>query len=64
MVCIDLRKAYDVMNHGRCLQILEAYGVGPNTQRLLSFFWKEAELVFRTSSRYEVPFKVRRYDKA
>ena len=60
MVFIDLRKAYDAMDRGRCLEILEGYGVGPNIRRLLSHFWEEAELVCRASGRYGAPFKARR----
>ena len=45
MVFIDLRKAYDAMDSGRCLEILEEYGVGPNMLRLISYFWDNAELV-------------------
>ena len=35
---IDLRKAYDAMDRGRCLEILEEYGVGSNMLRLIRFF--------------------------
>ena len=28
-IFIDLKKAYDAMDRGRCLEILVAYGVGP-----------------------------------
>ena len=37
---IDLRKAYDVMDRERCLEILEGYGVGPNILRLIERFWE------------------------
>ena len=57
MVFIDLRKAYDTMDNGRCLKILEAYGVGPNIRRLLNYFREEAELVCRASGRYGALFK-------
>ncbi len=29
-IFLDLRKAYDDLDQGRCLKILSAYGVGPN----------------------------------
>jgi len=60
MVFIDLWKAYDAMDCGRCLEILEEYGVGPNMLRLISYFWDNAELVCRASGYYGVPFKAHR----
>ena len=35
---LDLRKAYDAMDRGRCLQILEDCGVGPNALQLIKTF--------------------------
>ena len=37
-VFIDLRKAFDAMDRGRCLLILEGYGVGPNIRQLIQNF--------------------------
>ena len=31
---LDLRKAYDAMDRGRCLDILRDSGVGPKTVRI------------------------------
>ena len=45
MVFIDLQKAYDAMDHGRCLGILGEYGVAPNMLQLISYIWDNAELV-------------------
>ncbi len=42
-IFLDLRKAYDAMDRGRCLEILAGYGVGPKLIRLLSHFWAEAK---------------------
>ena len=36
-VFIDLQKAYDAMDRGRCLEILEAYGVGPKMLKVIRF---------------------------
>ena len=30
-IFLDLKKAYDAMDRGRCLDILEGAGVGPKT---------------------------------
>ena len=46
-VFIDLRKAYNAMDRGRCLEILKAYGVGPEMLRVIGFFWDHAVLVCR-----------------
>jgi len=35
---LDLRKAYDAMDRGGCLRVLEDYGVGPKARRLISTF--------------------------
>ena len=35
-VFIDLRKAYDAIDRGRCLEILKAYGVGPKMLKVIS----------------------------
>ena len=37
-IFLDLRKAYDAMDRGRCLDILRDAGVGPKTIRILKAF--------------------------
>ena len=59
-IFIDLKKAYDAMDRGRCLEILEKYGVGPKLLRLLRYFWEHAELVCRAGGCYGKPFKSHR----
>ena len=58
MVFIDLRKAYDAMDHMQCLEILGGYDVGPNILRLISYFWDNTELFCQTSGYYSKPFNV------
>ena len=53
---IDLRKAYDVMDCGECLEILEGYGVGLNILQLINTFWELAILACRASGYYGEPF--------
>eukprot|EP00957_Ditylum_brightwellii_P161158 12270982-Ditylum_brightwellii.AAC.1 len=48
------------MDRKRCEDILVAYGVGPNTMRLICYFWDHAELVCRASGQYRVPFRAER----
>ena len=38
MIFLDLTKAYDALGRSRCLEILEGYGVGPKTRRLLKTY--------------------------
>ena len=45
VIFINLRKAYNAMDRDRCMEILLGYGVGPKMQRLIQFFWDNAELV-------------------
>ncbi len=41
----DLKKAYDSIDRGRMMEILKAYGVGPNQLRLQNPLWENAKLV-------------------
>ena len=38
-IYLDMHKAYDALDHGRCLDILVAYGLGPLALRLLWRYW-------------------------
>ena len=55
-IYLDLRKAYDALDRGRCLEILAGYGVGPNLLRLQKQFWGNARMVCRAGGNYGVPF--------
>jgi hypothetical protein len=59
-VFLDLRKAFDAMDRGRCLEILAGYGVGPRMRHLIQKFWKEAVLVCRASGVYGDTFSAGR----
>ena len=59
-VFIDLRKAYDAMDRGRCLKIIEAYGVSPNMLRVIRYFWDHAVLVCHAGGVLGEPFRARR----
>jgi hypothetical protein len=56
-VFIDLKKAFDVMDQGRCLAILALNGVGPQMLRLIRNFWEMATNVCRVKGNYGRPFK-------
>jgi len=59
-IFIDLKKAFDAMDRERCLDILQAYGVGPKCLHLLRVFWETAVLVCRAVGRYGEPFQAER----
>ncbi len=56
-VFIDLKKAFDAMDQGRCLEILAFHGVGPNMLRLICNFWDTAINECRVKGNYGQPFK-------
>ena len=47
MIFLDLHKGYDALDRSRCLDILEGYGVGPQSRRLLMAYWGEMTMVAR-----------------
>jgi len=59
-VLIDLKKAFDAMDRGRCLAILAFHGVGPQMLRLIRNFWEMATNVCRAKGNYGQPFKAGR----
>ncbi len=56
-IYLDLRKAYDALDWGRCLKILAGYGVGPNLLRLQKNFWDDAKMVCRMGGNNGLPFE-------
>ena len=59
-IFLDLRKAFDAMDRGRCLEILGDAGVGPCALRLIESFWKNELLVCRASGYYGRVFQSER----
>ena len=49
-IFLDLRKAYDIVDRERLLEILEGYGVGPNILGLLKFYWENQRPCFTDGS--------------
>ena len=60
MIFIDLNKAYDALDRSRCLEILERYGVGPRSRRLLQSYWRRLTMVARAGGYYGTSFKEKR----
>ena len=56
-VFLDLHKAYNAMDMGRCIKILEDCGVGSKTLRLVQRFWDAGILVCKASGCYGDPFQ-------
>jgi hypothetical protein len=44
-IYLDPKKAYDAIDRGRMLKILDAYGAGLNFLRLQNLFWQNVKLV-------------------
>jgi hypothetical protein len=59
-IYLDLRKAYDALDWGRCLKILAGYGVGPSLLCLQKKFWDDAKLVCCVGGNYGLPFGAHR----
>ena len=59
-VFIDLKKAFNAMDRGRCLAILTLHGAGPKMTRLIRSFWETATNVCRAKGNYGRPFKAGR----
>ena len=57
---LDLRKAYDAMDRGRCLQIMEDCEVGANARRLIKAFWDNGVLVCKAAGFFGLPFRAGR----
>ena len=57
VIFLDLHKAYDALDRSRCLEILERYGVGPRSWRLLRTYWGKMTIVVREGGYYGDAFK-------
>ena len=47
LVFLNLKKAYDTVDHGRLIRTLEGYEAGPQMCKLLATFWDHQEVVIR-----------------
>ena len=57
MIFLDLNKTFDALDRSRCLEILEGYGVGPRSCRLLRTYWRRLSMVDRSGGYYGEAFK-------
>ena len=57
VIFLYLHKAYDALDRYRCLEILEEYGMGPRSRRLLHTYWRRLTMVARAGGYYGTAFK-------
>ena len=57
MIFLDLPKAYDTLDRSMCLEILEGYGMGPQSRRLLQTYWRRLTMVARAGGYYRMAFQ-------
>ena len=57
VIFLDLHKAYDALYKSRCLEILEGYGVGTRSCRILRTYWSRLRMVAKAGGYYEAKFK-------
>ena len=57
MIFLDLHKVYDALDRSRCLEILEGYGVGTHTIKLLQTYWHRPTMVARAGGYYGTAFR-------
>ena len=54
-VFLGVRKAYNLIYQGRCMEILREYGLGPRLQRLLQRYWDGKRVVTKSGKYYYNP---------
>ena len=59
-VFLDFLKAYNLLERGRCLEILRGYGLGPNLTLLLKNYWKQHRIVSNLVKCLRTSFKTGR----
>jgi Reverse transcriptase (RNA-dependent DNA polymerase) len=60
MIFLDLKKAYDTLDRGRTINILQGYGVGKMTCNLIKTIWDNDVMVPKQAGFYGKPFKASR----
>ena len=59
-VFIDIRKAYNSLDQGTCMEILRDYGLGTRLQILLQRYWDLHRVVTKAGNYYGRPFRAGR----
>ena len=47
LVFLDLRKAYDMVDHGSLIRTLKKYGAGSHMCKILANLWSHQEVITR-----------------
>ena len=55
-VFLDVRKAYDSLYRGRCMEIMMGYRMGSRTSRLIAHHWKNLMFVLKAKRFLGTPF--------
>ena len=56
-IFMDLHKAYNDLDWDRQLGILEGYGVGPRTFRILRTYWAQLQMVEKSRGYFGTPLQ-------
>ena len=59
-IYLDLRKAYDSIDRGRVMKILEKYKVGKNIRNYVKSVWEKQRFVLCQAGFYSDPLQVER----
>ena len=59
-IYLDLRKAYDSVDRGRIMKLLEKYKVGPKVRRYIDKVWKNQKYFLRQGGFYSKAVYVQR----
>ena len=59
-VLIDVRKVYNSLYQGRCMEILREYGLVPQLHQLLQRYWDGERVVTKSEKYYGRPFSTGR----
>ena len=57
VIFLYLHKAYDALDRYRCLVILEGYGMGPKSRRILRSYWYRLWMVVRAGGYHGAAFQ-------
>jgi Reverse transcriptase (RNA-dependent DNA polymerase) len=60
LVFLDLTKAYNTLDRDRMLQLLQAYGVGPNICQIINNIWTNDTLILKQHQYYAKAMKTSR----
>ena len=55
-ILMDLHKAYGALGGSTCLGIMEGYGMGTRSLRILQRYWERLKIVAREGGYYTSPF--------